>query len=65
MGTVQSRYEMRRTDGTDYWSVYDIFTRKTVVLEGVAMDRLTIEEADDLIDLLNRRDDIEREARSE
>jgi hypothetical protein len=46
------RYDMRET-GNGYWTVYDIFTGETAVVNDVVMDNLDIEEADDLVDLLN------------
>lgn len=47
-----NRYEMRE-DGTGMWAVYDIFTGLTAEVNGVPQDGLAIEQADDLVDLLN------------
>jgi len=46
------RYDMRE-DGTGMWAVYDIFTGMTAEVNGVPQDGLDIEQADDLVDLLN------------
>lgn len=47
-----NRYAMRE-DGTGMWAVYDIFTGLTAEVNGVPQDGLDIEQADDLVDLLN------------
>lgn len=47
-----NRYAMRE-DGTGMWAVYDIFTGMTAEVNGVPQDGLDIEQADDLVDLLN------------
>jgi hypothetical protein len=46
------RYAMRE-DGTGMRGVYDIFTGLTAEVNGIPQDGLDIEEADDLVDLLN------------
>ena len=46
------RYDMRE-DGTGMWAVYDIFTGLTAEVNGIPQDGLDIEQADDLVDLLN------------
>lgn len=49
--TVTSRYDTRKElDGT--WTVYDRFTKMTAELRGVPLRLLTVEEADDALDLL-------------
>ena len=47
-----NRFNMRE-DGTGMWAVYDIFTGMTAEVNGVPQDGLDIEQADDLVDLLN------------
>lgn len=49
------RFDIRREpDGS--WTVYDVFTGATVAVSGSPMTGLDVEEADDLVDLLNLRD---------
>lgn len=48
-----ARYDMRHDD--DGWAVYDVFTGAVVVERGVPLIGMDIEEADDMVDLLNRR----------
>lgn len=51
---LASRFNARKNeDGTDYWSVYDLFTGLPAVVNGTTLDALGMEEADDLVDLLN------------
>ena len=47
-----NRFAMRE-DGTGMWAVYDIFTGMTAEVNGIPQDGLDIEQADDLVDLLN------------
>ncbi|GAA4180433.1 hypothetical protein [Shinella granuli] len=47
-----NRYAMRE-DGTGMWAVYDIFTGLTAEVNSIPQDGLDIEQADDLVDLLN------------
>lgn len=44
---------MRLSAVGDHWTVYDIFIGEPVILDGVIMTRLRLEEAVDLVDLLN------------
>ncbi|WP_458386941.1 hypothetical protein [Rhizobium pisi] len=37
-----------------YWTVFDKVIGQPVVIDGFVMDMLTAEEADNLVDLLNR-----------
>ncbi len=56
------RYDMQEEpDGC--WSVIDVFTGQPATLDGVLMVGLDIQEADDMLDLLNHRDARERNAR--
>ncbi|CDZ64267.1 hypothetical protein [Neorhizobium galegae] len=49
-----SRFNARKNeDGTDYWTVYDVSTGLPAVVNGTTLDALGMEEADDLVDLLN------------
>jgi hypothetical protein len=51
----QQRYDLRRKpDGT--WTVFDVFAGLPVVEDGVPLVDMPMEEADDLLDLLNSRD---------
>ena len=49
---LERRYGMRE-DGTGMWAAYDIFTGLTAEVNGVPLDGLSIEQADDAVDLLN------------
>lgn len=49
---IEYRYDVR-ADGTGMWAVYDIFTGLTAEVNGMPQDGLDIEEADDLVVLLN------------
>jgi hypothetical protein len=49
------RYDMQRTPNGE-WEVIDRFTGLPVVEQGVTMTNMPLEEADDLVDLLNFRD---------
>jgi hypothetical protein len=53
--TMLQRYDMRREDTG--WVVYDLWTGWPAVVRGVPMVLLEMEEADDLVDLLNRAND--------
>lgn len=44
---------MRKNDHDEYWTVFDIFTGLAAEVNGNLMDALEMEEADDLVDLLN------------
>ncbi|WP_454850487.1 hypothetical protein [Rhizobium binxianense] len=46
-------YAMRR-NVNGYWTVYDVFTGQRAIVEDVPLDMLEMEEADDMVDLLNR-----------
>lgn len=48
---MAARYDMRR--GELGWTVFDIWTGWPVFTEGVEQVGLDIEDADDLVDLLN------------
>jgi len=48
------RYGMRENeDGSGYWTVYDIMTGLSAVVNGTTLNTCEVEEADDLVDLLN------------
>lgn len=59
---AQQRYDLRReADGT--WTVFDMFTGRPAVVsgavqvdEGLQATGLELEEADDLVDLMNLQD---------
>lgn len=48
-----TRYGMRKNDHDEYWTVFDVFTGLAAEVNGNPMDALEMEEADDLVDLLN------------
>lgn len=48
---MSQRYDIRREVGG--WSVFDIFTGETVVIEGVPQTGLDIQDADELAELLD------------
>jgi hypothetical protein len=50
------RYGMRPSAVTGYWAVYNVETGEIAVINGTRIDMLTIEEADDAVDLLNHLD---------
>ncbi len=46
--------DMRKNeDGSEYWTVYDIMTGVPAVVNGTTLNTCEMEEADDLVDLLN------------
>ncbi len=51
-GQSDDRYGMRRNEN-GYWTVYDIFTGEPAIVNDIVMSALEMEEADDLVDLLN------------
>lgn len=48
---MAGRYDMRRDD--EGWTVFDIWTGWPAVVKGAEQIGLDIEDADDLVDLLN------------
>jgi hypothetical protein len=50
------RFDKDKDPGSNGWSVYDIFTGVTVVLDGQELSALDLEDADELCDLLNLED---------
>lgn len=48
---MAARYDMRRDD--EGWTVFDIWTRWPAMVKGAEQVGLDIEDADDLVDLLN------------
>ena len=50
------RFDKDKDHEGNGWSVYDIFTGMTVVLDGQELSALDLEDADDLCDLLNLED---------
>jgi hypothetical protein len=56
------RYDMReKPDGS--WSVIDVFTGQPATLDGILMVGFEIQEADDILDLINNKDVKERRAK--
>jgi len=53
---TQQRYDMRPSAAPGYWAVYDTETGEVAVINDTRIDMLTIQEADDAVDLLNRLD---------
>ena len=54
------RCHRKKNDWNRYWSVIDMFTGQTVVVDGLVVDCLTDEEADYLVDLMNLQDMLRR-----
>jgi hypothetical protein len=54
--STSPRYEMRPSSATGYWMICDIETGEIAKVNDTWLDMLTIEEADDAVDLLNRLD---------
>ncbi|MBB3458643.1 hypothetical protein FHT86_006969 [Rhizobium sp. BK313] len=50
------RFDVDKDQWGNGWSVYDIFTGVTVVLDGQELSALDREDADELCDLLNLED---------
>ena len=48
-----NRYSIRKNMGDEWWTVYDIFTGDPAKVNGTLLTRCEMEEADDLVDLLN------------
>jgi hypothetical protein len=57
---MQGRYDMRKEG--DGWTVFDRFTGWPASVNGVEQVGLPTEDADDLVDLLNRMDIQRRQA---
>ncbi|SCW37943.1 hypothetical protein SAMN02927900_01178 [Rhizobium mongolense subsp. loessense] len=51
-----ARYSHRKNLNI-YWTVVDAVTGQAVVIDGVVMDMLTEEDAEELVDRLNRKDE--------
>ena len=47
------RYSMRKNTSGRYWTVYDLSSGLPAVMNGMVLDRCKMEEADELVDLLN------------
>jgi hypothetical protein len=59
---MAQRYDIERGP-KGRWRVIDRFTGQVVEEAGIRFDNLSVEEADDVLDLLNRRDIRDRKAR--
>ena len=53
MSEPENRYDMRKNEHDEFWTVFDIFTGLPAEVNSNLMDALEMEEADDLVDLLN------------
>lgn len=54
-----NRYDLRKEYGGPFkgtWTVFDIFTGLPAEVDGVLQNCLEMEQADDLVDLLNHQD---------
>jgi hypothetical protein len=49
---AENRYDLRKEDDGS-WTVFDIFTGMPAEVNGIPQDGLEMEQADDLVDLLN------------
>ena len=45
---------MRENADDGFWTVFDVFTGQPALINDTEMNMLEMEEADDLVDLLNR-----------
>jgi hypothetical protein len=52
------RFDLDKDQWGNGWSVYDIFTGVTVVLDGQELSALDYEDANELCDLLNLEDSL-------
>ena len=52
---MAQRYEIRK-EAHDLWSIIDVFTGQPATLEGVLMVGLKIQEANDMLYILNNSD---------
>jgi len=52
---MQQRYDIRK-EADETWTVIDVFTGLPVLIDGRSMVKLEMEEADDIVDLLNLAD---------
>lgn len=50
------RYDLRKYEDEDTWSVIEVTTGSVVVVNDTLLDGLDLDTADDLVDLLNRID---------
>ncbi|NTF54386.1 hypothetical protein G6L12_05690 [Agrobacterium rhizogenes] len=50
---IDNRYNMRKNDNDGFWTVYDIFSGLPAEVNGTPLTHCEMEEADDLVDLLN------------
>ena len=58
------RYDVKKNEHNSYWTVVDVRTGEPVVIHGVLVGCLTAEEADYMVDLLNRHELIRKGARA-
>ncbi|MCK4205297.1 hypothetical protein J3U99_11015 [Brucella pituitosa] len=49
---AENRYDLRKEDDGS-WTVFDIFTGMPAEVNGIPQDGLEMQQADDLVDLLN------------
>ena len=49
---AENRYDLRKEDDGS-WTVFDIFTGMPAEVNGIPQDGLEMEQADDLVELLN------------
>lgn len=53
---MTQRYTMVQSEETGLWAIVDVFTGLPVVIDGVPIAGLDIQEADDALDLINSMD---------
>ncbi len=58
---MQQRYDIRK-EADETWTVIDVFTGLPVLIDGRSMVKLEMDEADDIVDLLNLADKRRRSA---
>ncbi|MDQ0323368.1 hypothetical protein QO002_005603 [Pararhizobium capsulatum DSM 1112] len=49
----ENRYKMCKNEGDEFWTVYDIFTGEPAEMSGTWLTACEMDEANDLVDLLN------------
>lgn len=53
MTKPETRYNMREYDHDEWWTVYVIMSGMAAEVNGVILNKMEMEDADDLVDLLN------------
>jgi len=51
----ENRYDFRQNQHNELWTVFDIFTGSPAEVDGTYLTHCSMEDADDLVDLLNAK----------